>query len=498
MIRMWAAEIYMGHWDGYAPTINNYHLHSDGTGRFSMLPWGTDQTWGSDWDFHSGAGYLFARCMWIAECRSRYDAALVELVDAIDGLDLDSLAADVAAVLDPWAELDPRRPFWIDDVRWNVQWTRDFMANRRAQVQAMIDCLASGADADGDGFDCTVDCNDADPATHPGAVEVCSDGLDQDCTGVADDGIDCPDCVERWLGTHRYLACTTPRPWDLAREHCLALGADMVVLDDADEQAEVWAFAASVWDTSWWLGLTDAAEEGTFVWIDGSAPAFTSWSWGEPNDWGGVEDCAQIFAGPAWNDLDCAAPQPVLCEEACEPGTDADGDGFDACREDCDDADPGIYPGATDLCGDGIDQDCSGMADDALDCLGCASLIAAGAPTTLCDAPLPQQAAARACGLLGFGCSLAWFESLDDQTGVRDSIDRRAPGAEVWIGLDDIEEEGTFLWADGSAPSYVAWAAGQPNDAGGTQDCVRMLGDGTWNDSDCALLWLMPLCRCRE
>ena len=44
MTRMWAVERYLGHWDGYT-TKNNYYLVSDPSGRFQMLPWGTDQTW---------------------------------------------------------------------------------------------------------------------------------------------------------------------------------------------------------------------------------------------------------------------------------------------------------------------------------------------------------------------------------------------------------------------------------------------------------------------
>ena len=50
-------------------------------------------------------------------------------------------------------------------------------------------------------------------------------------------------------------------------------------------------------------------------------------------------------------------PQSSL---VCPGDTDEDGDGYSANQGDCDDDDASIHPGATDSCGDGIDQDCSG------------------------------------------------------------------------------------------------------------------------------------------
>jgi hypothetical protein len=48
-------------------------------------------------------------------------------------------------------------------------------------------CDPTNADADGDGWRCdnerAPDCDDDDGARHPGEIEVCGDGIDQDCSG---------------------------------------------------------------------------------------------------------------------------------------------------------------------------------------------------------------------------------------------------------------------------------------------------------------------------
>ena len=46
------------------------------------------------------------------------------------------------------------------------------------------ECLQNQTDYDKDSFCSDLDCNDYDPSMHPGALEICSDNIDQDCSGV--------------------------------------------------------------------------------------------------------------------------------------------------------------------------------------------------------------------------------------------------------------------------------------------------------------------------
>ena len=62
-------------------------------------------------------------------------------------------------------------------------------------------------------------------------------------------------------------------------------------------------------DIEYWIGLSDFASEGTWVWQNSHKHAeYTNWAPTEPNNAGawGNEDCVVLsFHEPGWNDITC-------------------------------------------------------------------------------------------------------------------------------------------------------------------------------------------------
>jgi hypothetical protein len=159
LTRMWAVEKYIGHWDGYAgsgipgdegfnlSSPNNYYLYSEASGRFSMLPWGTDQTWGDKpgsggpIEFDEQDGRLFDFCLEDSICGGMFRAAVADAAVQVGGLDLDAQATATAAMLEPWQELEEAphdAPYSSAETAAAVDQAREFVVSRPAEAAAWL------------------------------------------------------------------------------------------------------------------------------------------------------------------------------------------------------------------------------------------------------------------------------------------------------------------------------------------------------------------------
>ncbi len=87
--------------------------------------------------------------------------------------------------------------------------------------------------------------------------------------------------------------------WTASEAEALTLGGHLVTLNDLAENDWVFdSFAPIVralqpsgdFQPSLWIGLSDAAVDGIFTWVNGEAVSFTHWDVGQPNNSGGDQD----------------------------------------------------------------------------------------------------------------------------------------------------------------------------------------------------------------
>lgn len=299
---------------------------------------------------------------------------------------------------------------------------------------------------------------------------------------------------------HEYTFITTALSWEQAAADCSTRGAHLVDLADSVEEAWVWALAdAAVSNSGWWHGYSDTVVEGSFVWDGGSASTYTNWRGGEPNDFGGLEDCASFAddGAGAWNDKACTTLYPYVCESGCEKSSwyaDLDGDGYGdpasverACEapvgliadsSDCDDTNAAIHPAAAESCDAAdADEDCDGLADDADE-----SVDPSGLTTYYLDADSDGDGDAaisvQLCELrAGYSTSAG---DCDDADSTRSSlVVETADGYDNNCdGVDDIDGDGweTTADCDDSNPA-VSPGAVEVCD-GADEDCDGVLDDG--------------------
>uniref|UniRef100_A0A669BIA1 C-type lectin domain-containing protein n=1 Tax=Oreochromis niloticus TaxID=8128 RepID=A0A669BIA1_ORENI len=150
----------------------------------------------------------------------------------------------------------------------------------------------------------------------------------------------CYKCEEGWElhGGKCYYFSISKSSWKQSRDQCRAKGGDLVKIDSREEQTFLERRLRDVMteaEDKFWIGLTDSAVEGRWVWGDGSPlnERLQFWSGIDPDNWKGHngehpdgEDCVRMGEkGGAddlkcWFDAFCSKPHRSICEKAAVKG----------------------------------------------------------------------------------------------------------------------------------------------------------------------------------
>ncbi|KAK9969975.1 hypothetical protein ABG768_028116 [Culter alburnus] len=120
--------------------------------------------------------------------------------------------------------------------------------------------------------------------------------------------------MDEWIyyKSSLYFLSTEKKSWTESRRYCTLRGADLIIINNSEEQGFVKKISA---DVNVWIGLTDGDKEGRWKWVDSSTLTFRFWTSGEPNSYGGIdEDCAVNY-GPGWADFPCNHLMQWICEK---------------------------------------------------------------------------------------------------------------------------------------------------------------------------------------
>ena len=103
-------------------------------------------------------------------------------------------------------------------------------------------------------------------------------------------------------GDKTYLLTSAAQTWQAAQSEAQSLGGNLVTINDTAE--ENWLQLVFGSSQGYWIGISDAAQEGAFTWASGETVDYTNWAPGEPSDSEGNQDYGwmNFGANKQWDD----------------------------------------------------------------------------------------------------------------------------------------------------------------------------------------------------
>jgi len=364
------------------------------------------------------------------------------------------------------------------------------------------------------------------------------------------DGCDSNNWVEHEGNCYQFNSGSTLDYWG-ARDFCRKQKSSLLSINSQQEQSFI-AGKVQQHEVVMWLGLSDGTVEGEWSWEDGSPLTYFNWKAGQPNSYGGNEDCgAMVTKAGYWGDTWCGRKCMFTCkkkkpvpETTASPSTSA-------------------APGSSInvACYTGKGEYYKGNVSKAMGGLTCSDWTANSSPShpsfsltgnkcrnpdgsekpwcyvtkaglsdvwEYCDIPKCTNDLERHCddgwkkigkACFKVGCTVeTWQESkkkcaaaggrlanIDSKSQQQSiniwfgSFNEKISYKNLWIGLNDIYHEMWFAWDSNSdAPKYTNWDNNQPIDPKGENDCVQMKVANSDSQSDDMGKWDEQLCALKK
>ncbi|XP_060569254.1 macrophage mannose receptor 1-like [Ruditapes philippinarum] len=266
-------------------------------------------------------------------------------------------------------------------------------------------------------------------------------------------------CVLGWLqGTDScYYVANTSDPsalktWAQAKTFCESMGGGavnpkMMIIDDQNDVTFLSGEIPYLSQTTkvHWVGLQQNTG-GSWGWYTGANLDTSVISWQkEPDNVAGIENCGVLRMTGVFSDRDCSSNANFICTK------------------------PQYNTAPTDN-------------------MGCGSWIRAG---KFCYSFMAGKMRNTWAGGRSYcqsmGADLMKVDTFDKKTWLEQQLIDPANNLAYWTGLNDQQNEGNYVWADGSSvnQTYIKWNQ-EPNDYKGFEDCAVIYTTGQYNDISCS------------